>query len=200
MGTKVKAGVGGAIQLPDPAAGFFADGEDIEVRVYAHHIGLWKPFRPTSIANTPSSKATHKNAFKEAAQRFDSVLDALNVKSEPECKVALYLGGYIVECRLKWAICEEWGVTQLSDAEYRFAQQDGHEYSLTGGRGHDLELLLRCANHQGLLGDRALHRAWGLCLQWSTAWRYSTPRDVLGRSVEYLTAYRAIDGWLKGAR
>jgi hypothetical protein len=50
---------------------------------------------------------------------------------------AIYLGGYVVECMLKWAICRRNGVMYLEDLPDQKVVD-----RLISGRGHNLDFLL----------------------------------------------------------
>ncbi len=189
MANVTRAGRDGLIQLPPEAADFFAEGEEIEVMQYTRHLGLWKRWQ--------GRKVTRGTVYSTAAEKYAAIVDRL-MGTDPE--VALYLAGYIVECRLKWAVCEQWGVTYLDEAEHMIARQEGREYGLTGGGGHDLELLLRLAGNQALHSDEGFHDAWGLCMRWSTDWRYRVPQSILKGAEEHIKAFRSVDTWLKEAR
>lgn len=198
MGTNTRAGRGGLIQLPGPMAGFFMEGEEIEALHYSHHIGLWKRWQRKRDHGDPSSKTTRATVYWNAADRYTAVVATLKQAGLPE--VALYLAGYIVECRLKWAVCQQWDVRHLDEAEYMIAQREGREHGLTGGSGHDLELLLRLAGDQGLLNDRDFADSWRLCTHWSPNWRYWMPLNTVSQSAAYFVAFQLVDARLKEAR
>lgn len=197
MGSVAKAGPKGQITLPETMRSFFAEGEEVEVFQHQHHVALWKRWEKVLEARGGKQKVTRKNAYLEAAKRISRVVEKLATAS-PE--VALYLGGYVVECRLKWSVCVQWGKDYLDEAEYLIGQYAGCEYSLTGGSGHDLKLLLELAGDQALLNEKAFHEAWDLCLQWTTNWRYWLPRNTVKVADTYLTAFRTVYEKLGEAR
>lgn len=59
---------------------------------------------------------------------------------------AIYLGGYVVECMLKWAICQRHGKIYLEELpDQKLSER------LTGARGHDLDFLLEVSGLRPLL-------------------------------------------------
>ncbi|MGH7456410.1 MAG: hypothetical protein ACRENG_33985 [bacterium] len=59
---------------------------------------------------------------------------------------AIYLGGYVVECMLKWAICQRKGIIYFDDLpDQQLAER------LTSARGHDLDFLLKISGLHPLL-------------------------------------------------
>jgi hypothetical protein len=135
------------------------------------------------------AKVTRANTYLEASRRFSRAASGL-LPSSPQ--VALYLGGYIVECRLKWAVCGQWGLQHLHEAERRLSQLAGRDYNLTGAQGHDLDLLLRCAGDQGLLTEQGFYDAWQRCLEWSVDWRYWVPASTIREAGAYLGAFELV--------
>jgi hypothetical protein len=135
------------------------------------------------------AKVTRANVYLEASRRFSRAVSELLLNSP---QVALYLGGYIVECRLKWAICELWGLQYLEEAENCVSQATGRDYRLTGGNGHDLGILLICAGGQGLLNEREFYNAWQRCSEWSVSWRYWIPAATTRDARTYAAAFELV--------
>jgi hypothetical protein len=80
----------------------------------------------------------------------------------PSCG-AIYLGGYVVECMLKWAICQRQRIIYLENLPDQKLPE-----RLTGARGHDLNFLLEVSGLRPRLKlNRRLYDAFIQMSKWS---------------------------------
>ena len=190
MPGRTTMGPGGTVTLPEPQAGFFQEGEQIEVAQYRHHVALLKGWDRISEGRGAGLPLRARRSMYDAAhKRMEAAVPALE-HTQPE--MALYLAGYLVELRLKVLVCDQWGVQYLDEAQYRIARVEGTEYDLTGGHGHSLELLLQLAGCQAMLNDHKFSDAWRCVGEWNTTWRYHVPEGVRKASAHYVNSFRAV--------
>lgn len=135
--------------------------------------------------NVPSTKVTRSTVYKDAG---DARLEETEILEEPRPSGAVYLAGYLIECYIKWALCERNGVTYLQELPDKELAD-----KLTSGRGHDLETLCAVsgyANH--LTANHLLRRAFQVVAAWSPNIRYV--RSCCGRpaAVRFLAAVRKL--------
>ncbi len=107
---------------------------------------------------------------------------------------AIYLGGYVVECMLKWAICQRHGVIYLDDlSDQKLSER------LTGARGHDLEFLLDASGLRPLLeSDDKLYPAFSQVLIWNVALRYNPKAGDVETASQFLSKVHELRDWLEG--
>jgi hypothetical protein len=117
-------------------------------------------------------KVVKSGVFLEAYRRLSRHLTGL-AESRPELTV--YLAGYLLEFRLKVAICDAKDCDRLDVANERInaAQPHGRNYDLLGRHGHDLDLLWQLAGLDDLRKEH--HNDLKLALEWDVAWRYQVP-------------------------
>jgi hypothetical protein len=106
---------------------------------------------------------------------------------------AIYLGGYVVECMLKWAICQRHRVIYLENLpDQKSAER------LTGTRGHDLEFLLDVSGLRPLLkSNKLLYNAFIQMSIWSVALRYNPKAGDIRSAVRFLAGVRELRNWLE---
>jgi len=107
---------------------------------------------------------------------------------------AIYLGGYVVECMLKWAICKRNGIIYLDDLpDQKLADR------LTSARGHDLDFLLDVSGLKQLLkSNNRLYEAFAQVSAWNVTLRYDPQAGNFRSAAEFLTAARLLRDWLEG--
>ncbi|MCI0694905.1 hypothetical protein L0337_23215 [candidate division KSB1 bacterium] len=106
---------------------------------------------------------------------------------------AIYLGGYVVECMLKWAICQRKGTIYLEDLpDQHLAER------LTGARGHDLDFLLRVSGLRPLLeSDDKLYIAFNQVSIWSVHLRYNPKAGDAQSAYLFLNSVHELRDWLE---
>jgi len=98
---------------------------------------------------------------------------------------AVYLGGYVIECLLKAAVCDHLGSNQLPG-----------QYAM-----HNLELLLLTAGLQGELKASAkLLSAFNLILNWSVNLRYKGTFINAEAARKFIQAVTEVREWLLSKR
>jgi len=107
---------------------------------------------------------------------------------------AIYLGGYVVECMLKWAICQRHGIIYLEDLpDPKLPER------LTGARGHDLKFLFDASGLRPLLEpDSRLKKAYEQTLFWNVALRYNPKAGNARDAIQFLASVRKLRDWLEG--
>jgi hypothetical protein len=107
---------------------------------------------------------------------------------------AIYLGGYVVECMLKWAICQRQGVIYPEDLpDQKLSER------LTGTRGHDLKFLFDVSGLRPLLvADNQLKKAYEQTLFWNVALRYNPKAGNAQDAIQFLASVRKLRDWLEG--
>ncbi|MBI3922879.1 MAG: hypothetical protein HY318_15770 [Armatimonadetes bacterium] len=101
---------------------------------------------------------------------------------------AIYLAGYLVECYLKWALCERNQIQylqELSDSD--LADR------LTSSAGHDLEALCAVTTYsQHVLKAPRVQRAFRIAAKWSPNLRYVKSCGGVREAVQFLAAVRTL--------
>jgi hypothetical protein len=106
---------------------------------------------------------------------------------------AIYLGGYVVECMLKWAICQRHGVIYLEDLpDQKLSER------LTGARGHDLDYLLDASGLRPLLQlDKKLYKDFNKISFWNVALRYKPKKGDVRAAIQFLAKVCELRDWLE---
>jgi hypothetical protein len=106
---------------------------------------------------------------------------------------AIYLGGYVVECMLKWAICQRHGIIYLEDLpDQKLSER------LTGARGHDLGFLLDVSGlRPSLERNRKLYEAFIQMSKWSVKLRYDPKLGDFRAAVRFLGGAIELRNWLE---
>jgi hypothetical protein len=106
---------------------------------------------------------------------------------------AIYLGGYVAECMLKWAICRRNGIIYLEDLpDQKLANR------LTSARGHDLDLLLDSSGLRPLLeSDHELEEMFNQIAVWSVTLRYSPKTGDRRKAFRFLAGVNELRIWLE---
>lgn len=106
---------------------------------------------------------------------------------------AIYLGGYVVECMLKWAICQRKGTIYLEDLpDQKLSER------LTSARGHDLEFLLDSSGLRPFLEeDDELEAMFTQMSTWSVALRYNPKAGNRRYAFRFLAGVRELRTWLE---
>jgi hypothetical protein len=106
---------------------------------------------------------------------------------------AIYLGGYVVECMLKWAICQRRGVIYLEDLpDPKTADR------VTGTRGHDLDFLLDTSGLRPLLeSDHELEEMFNQIAVWSVTLRYNPKMGDRRKAFRFLAGVHELRNWLE---
>jgi len=95
---------------------------------------------------------------------------------------------YLVECYLKWALCERSGVRYLQDLPDRKLAD-----ILTSGRGHNLEMLCRASRYdRHFETDHFLRRAFQIVASWSPNIRYVRKCGDRREAAQFLAAVRTL--------
>jgi len=107
---------------------------------------------------------------------------------------AIYLGGYVIECMLKWAICQRHGKIYLEDLpDQKSAER------VIGARGHDFDFLLDVSGLRPLLKrDNQLYRNFGQMSFWSVKLRYNPKLGNIRSAVRFLASVNELRDWLEG--
>jgi hypothetical protein len=101
---------------------------------------------------------------------------------------AIYLAGYLVECYLKWALCQRNGVQHLQSLpDTRLSAV------LTSGKGHSLERLCTITKYDShFLQDDVVRRAFQVASVWSPNVRYIESCGGRREAVQFLAAVRTL--------
>jgi hypothetical protein len=101
---------------------------------------------------------------------------------------AIYLAGYLVECYLKWAVC------QRNRVQYLQALPDGGLADvLTSGQGHNLEQLCAITGYDVHFShDDAVRRAFQVASVWSPSVRHIESCGGRREAVQFLAAVRTL--------
>lgn len=125
------------------------------------------------------AKVVRKGVFLAAYRRLRRDLAGLPERC-PD--TAVYLAGYLLECRLKVRVCEQRQVDRLDEANAQINNEETaagrRSVDLLGRDGHNLELLWRLAGLASRSG------AWSAQLKeacrWDVAWRYQVDSGYRG--------------------
>jgi hypothetical protein len=113
-----------------------------------------------------------------------------------------YLGGFVLECRLKTAVLERYPWLQHPSGQQTWSRADRELYNLCY-RQHDLEGLL--AFLPGLLrqfwevdpSGGLYHNLLSLCGQWTIFARYSPQMTTMQQAAEFLDQIRELKRWVR---
>lgn len=110
---------------------------------------------------------------------------------------AIYLGGYVIECYLKYLICERYNVIHLDDWESEIEQRTGIRPQATSAHGHFLELLLDYAGLEDPLRRNAkVYAAFQIVNQWHVGLRYYPSTTSRRNAERFLEAVELMRCWL----
>lgn len=106
---------------------------------------------------------------------------------------AIYLGGYVVECMLKWAICRRNAIFYLEDLpDQKLADR------LTSARGHDLDFFLDACGLRPLIeADHELEEMFNQIAVWSVALRYNPKMGDRRKAFRFLAGVNELRSWLE---
>lgn len=135
----------------------------------------------------PDTKATKASVYKQAG---DARLDEAEFLMDSYPSGAIYLAGYLVECYLKWALCERNRVQYLHDLpDRRLAEL------LTSGQGHNLERLCHVTDYdKHFSGNDDVGRAFQVASTWSPNARYVPRCGGRREAVQFLASIRILRG------
>ncbi|MGD0089181.1 MAG: hypothetical protein ABSE73_04615 [Planctomycetota bacterium] len=129
----------------------------------------------------PETKLTRASVYREAGEaRYE---EAKYLKDQHPSG-AIYLAGYLVECYLKWALCQRAGAQYLQNLpDKKIASR------LTSGKGHDLESLCKITRYDvHFAADDVVKRAFQVAAAWSPSLRYVKACGGQRDAVEFLAA------------
>lgn len=109
---------------------------------------------------------------------------------------ALYLSGYVIECRLKDLICQARGAADLGTAFDQINASRGTRFRVLQ-EGHNLENLWRLAAVH-VHAEEEILRSTRTIFQWTPNWRYSLNAEVKASARDYWAAYDTLVPWLDG--
>lgn len=133
----------------------------------------------------PDTKVTRSTVYKEAG---DARYEEAKYLADAHPSGAIYLAGYLVECYLKWAICERNSVRYLQDLSDRELAD-----TLTSERGHNLEMLCRVSRYdRHFETDHFLRRAFQIVASWSPNVRYIRKCGGRREAAQFLAAVRIL--------
>jgi hypothetical protein len=141
-------------------------------------------------------KVTRRNVFAQAA--IQRLRDSRMLLKARRYIGAMYLGGYVIECFLKFLICNRYDVEHLEDWEWQVAKRTGRKPDATGAKGHLLEALLE---HAGLLeiirGNAQAYQLFRTVnSQWYVGLRYYAGQGSVEDASRFLKAAEALYDWL----
>ena len=120
--------------------------------------------------------------------------DARALRHEKRWRGAMYLLGYVVECKLKARLMENHGAWTLDDLEDILSQRFGVPVHLTGKDGHNIARLVEFTEARRRM-ERNILVAYNQCAKWRVDWRYNpdggseTECDEFFEAVECFTKY-----------
>lgn len=133
----------------------------------------------------PDTKVTKASVYLDAGNaRFEEAEYLLDRFPS----AAIYLAGYLVECYLKWALCERQGIEYLQD----------HPDSdlaglLTSGQGHNLERLCGITKYdEHFSKNQNVQRAFSIAAVWSPNIRYVRSCGGTREAVQFLAAVKIL--------
>jgi len=133
----------------------------------------------------PETKTTRASVYKQAG---DARFAEAQFLEEQHPGGAIYLAGYLVECYLKWALCERNRIQYLQSLA-----DSGLANVLTSGQGHNLEQLCTITGYDvHLLMDDAVRRAFQVASVWSPSVRYLASCGGRREAVQFLAAVRTL--------
>lgn len=142
-----------------------------------------------------------------AERRFDDAQYLRRSGKNKYANGAMYLAGFVLECRLKAALLEEfaWLQTPTGNLSAR-SKADRRLYDLCYRR-HDLGAILerlprireRLAAASGVLGRGAglLQVLQRLCAEWTIYARYSPRQAVMTEANQFLDRVKELKKWLR---
>ena len=135
--------------------------------------------------NVPHSKVTRANVYREAGDARYAEAECLLSKHPSG---AIYLAGYLIECYLKWALCERNNVQYLQNLpNSQLADM------LTSGRGHNLETLCTETGYDThFAASRPLRLAFREVAKWSPNIRYIKSCGERPEATKFLNAARTL--------
>ena len=133
----------------------------------------------------PETKTTKAPVYKQAG---DARLAEAEYLEDAHPSGAIYLAGYLVECYLKWALCERSKVPYLQALPDKDLAQ-----VLTSGRGHNLEELCAVAGYDVHFSkDAVVSRAFQVAAVWSPNVRYIQSCGGRREATQFLAAVRTL--------
>jgi hypothetical protein len=140
-------------------------------------------------------KVTRRNVFAQAA--IQRLQDSRVLLAGDRYVGAMYLGGYVIECSLKYLICSRYNLEHLEDWEQQVARRTGRVPGLTGIKGHLLEALLEQAGlTEALRRDSRAYQHFKTVNQWYVGLRYYSGRGNADSANYFLEAVESLYGWL----
>jgi len=135
-------------------------------------------------------QALRANVYRQAALARLAEAEYLK-KAHPAG--AIYLGGYVVECMLKWAICKRKGIIYLDDLpDQKLTDR------LTSARGHNLDFLLDTSGLRPLLeSDHELEEMFNQMAVWSVTLRYNPQTGDRRKAFRFLAGVHELRSWLE---
>ncbi|MBF0359361.1 MAG: hypothetical protein HQK49_00005 [Oligoflexia bacterium] len=122
-------------------------------------------------------KHTRKTIFRQAALLRLEEAEFLKLKYPSGC---IYLGGYALECMLKYHICTYNNVLYLEELNKPW---------LFSNRGHDLNLLLKETKlYEPIFKSLFLSSSFNLANKWRTSLRYNPNKGNLNEARRFISA------------
>ncbi len=123
------------------------------------------------------SRYQHAGRTEQAKAALQRQADANALRKKGRWRGAMYLLGYVVECKLKARLMEMYDVSTLSALEEELTRRFKGQLSQdVDFKTHSIEYLFRFTNARDRLiasnGDESCLRAYRQCCAWSTSWRY----------------------------
>jgi hypothetical protein len=136
-------------------------------------------------------KVTRRNVFAQAA--IQRLQDSRVLLAGGRYVGAMYLGGYVIECHLKFLICNRYNVEHLEDWERQVARKMGRKPGVTGAKGHLLEALFE---HAGLMkalrNDSQVYQPFKTVNQWHVGLQYYAGQGSVETANQFFTAAEAL--------
>jgi hypothetical protein len=135
--------------------------------------------------SVPDTNVTRASVYKDAG---DARFEEAEFLGTSHPSGAIYLAGYLIECYLKWAVCERNQVQYLQDlSDKRIAQ------TLTSAQGHDVERLCTVTQYdKHFAGSPVLLRAFQVVATWSPKIRYVRRCGGKREVTQFLSAVRTL--------
>lgn len=132
----------------------------------------------------PGNKVTRASVYRSAGEARYKEGEELKL-SHPTG--AIYLGGYLIECYLKWALCKRSGVQYLQDlVDATLVAR------LTSGKGHNLEQLCEESGYSKHMQSIDVLKAFRVAAQWSPSIRYTVSCGGTPEAVKFFAALRIL--------
>ena len=134
-------------------------------------------------AKQPAKRTSKGNTYLAVAEY--RLRDCNALLKTARWDAAVYLAGYVIECRLKYAITQFQGAAHLPQ-----------QYA-SGGKGHEWDFLLQASGLKLDLASQTGTAYSALKDEWEPSLRYAVNKFDRSKAEKFCTLVRAVYDWLK---